>query len=350
MAKWRREVLSFVDQVFWRMRRSRQKTMADLTVGLLRKQQVGLAGIACGMVDDTTIRHRVKRVGRFLGNEAITTEEISGGLIDAMLPADRENVIAVDWTDRGDYMLLKASLVFQRRALPLLWRHVWKWVYKKSQNDVEEQFIFQLADLLGDRPWVLVADRGFGRAELFRVLNDEGIHYVIRAKDRVLMHHAAYSGSVENLPRRPRMREFYRDVTWSKSRPVRVNLAVVHEGVAPAPWFLVTNLERSPHEIGRLYEKRMGIEEGIRDCKSGLRLRGHWLGSPERMDRMFVLVAIAMLLIALTASASLARGERRQVTTHKRRGRSASYFTLGCRILDQGPDDLCIDVGVLYAA
>ena len=350
MTKWRRDVLSFVDQVFWPMRRSRQKTIADLTVGLLRKQQVGLAGIACGMLDDTTIRHRVKRVGRFLGNEAITTEEISRGLMGAILPEDRESVIAVDWTDRGDYMLLKASLVFQRRALPLLWRHVRKWEYRKSQNDVEEQFLFQLARLLGPRPWVLVADRGFGRAELFRVLNDEGIQYVIRAKDGVLMHHEAYGGTVQDLPRRPGMREFYRDVTWSKSRRVRVNLAVVHEGEAPAPWFLVTNLERTPHEIGRLHEKRMGIEESIRDCKSGLGLKGHWLSTPERMDRLFIVVAIAMLLIALTASASLARGERRQVTTHKRRGRSASYFTLGCRILDQGPDDLCTDVGVLYAA
>jgi len=348
MTKWRREVLSFVDKTFWSMRRSRQKTIADLTVGLLRRRRVGLAGIACGMLDDTTIRHRVKRVGRFLGNEAIPTEEVSRGLIDAILPEDRESVIAIDWTDRGDYMLLKASLMFQRRALPLLWCHVWKWRYKKSQNDVEEQFIFQLAELLGERPWVLVADRGFGRAELFRVLNDAGIHYVIRAKDGVLMHHEAYSGTVQNLPRHPQVREFYRNVMWSKSRPVHVNLAVVHEGMAPAPWFLVTNLNRPPHTIGQLYEKRMGIEEGIRDCKSGLGLKGHWLASPERMDRMFILVAIAMLLIALTASASRARGERRQVTTHKRTGRSASYFTLGCRILDQGPHDLCIDVGVLY--
>ena len=34
--------------------------------GLLRKQQVGLATIAQGMLDGTTVKHRVKRDGRFL--------------------------------------------------------------------------------------------------------------------------------------------------------------------------------------------------------------------------------------------------------------------------------------------
>jgi hypothetical protein len=348
MAKWRR-VFTFVGRVCWAMRRSRQKTLADLVVGLLRTQAVGLAAIARGMVDRTTVRHRVKRIGRFLSNEALCPLEVSRYLIDVIVPAERENVIAVDWTDRGEYMLLKASLVFRRRALPLVWCHVWKWVYEKSQNDVEEHLMLRLAHLVGPRPWVLVADRGFGRTELFRRLNDAGIPYVIRAKDNVWMHHKRYEGRVWDMPRRPGMRAFYRGVAWRKKQPVTVNLAVVHEAEAPAPWFLVTNLDRPAHRIGQLYAKRMGIEEGIRDAKSGLRLKDHWLSTPERMDRMMVLVAVAMLLIALTAAASLARGENRQVTTHKRAQRCASYFTLGCRILETCPEDLCINLKVLHA-
>ena len=349
MGRWRR-VFTFVEQVFWTMRRSRQKTLSDLVVGLLRKQVVGLSAIARGMLDGTTVRHRVKRIGRFLNNEAVCPVEISRFLIDVMVPTERESIIAVDWTDRGDYMLLKASLTFQKRGLPLMWCHVWKWVYKKSQNDVEEQFIFRLASAVGRRPWVLLADRGFGRTELFRTLNEAAIPYVIRAKDNVWLHHEAYHGRVWDIPRYPGMRHFYQGVAWRKKHPVTVNLAVVHQHEAPDPWFLVTNLDRAAHRIGRYYAKRMGIEEGIRDCKSGLRLKKHWLSTPERMDRMMVLVAVAMLLIALTASASLARGEDRQVTTHKSKERSASYFTLGCRILEMYPEDLCTSLEVLYAA
>ena len=91
----------------------------------------------------------------------------------------------------------------------------------------------------------------------------------------------------------------------------------------------------------------MGIEEGIRDGNSGLRLKGHWLSTPERM---MILVAIAMGLIALTASAAMARGTDYQVTTRKRTERPASYFTLGCRILELHPHHLCTDLEVLHAA
>ena len=38
-----------------------------------------------------------------------------------------------------------------------------------------------LKEAFGQYPWILVADRGFARAELFRKLNDWGIGYVIRA-------------------------------------------------------------------------------------------------------------------------------------------------------------------------
>ena len=68
------------------------------------------------------------------------------------------------------------------------------------------------------------------------------------------------------------------------------------------------------------------------------------------MDRMMALVAVAMLLIALTASQSIRRGKGPQVTTSKRKARPASFFTLGCRIIELYPRDLCTDLEVLYAA
>ena len=88
MARWRR-VFSFVEQVFWGLRRSRQRTIADLTVGLVRKQAVGLAAIARGMLDGTTVKHRVKRIGRFLRNEAICPWEVSRYLIEVIPPGVR---------------------------------------------------------------------------------------------------------------------------------------------------------------------------------------------------------------------------------------------------------------------
>jgi hypothetical protein len=349
MARWH-EVKKFVGRLCWPFRKSRITTLAALVVGLLRKQKVGVAAIAQGMLDTTTVKHRVKRIDRFLGNSAFRSWEVTRLLLDTLVSAEREHVVAVDWTDRGDYMLLKASLVYQHRALPLAWRHVWKWRYEKSQNAVEEDLILTLAKLLGPgRPWVLVADRGFGRAELFRTLDEAGIRFVIRDADDVWVKTEQYAGRLWNLPRQRGRAVIYRNITYHKTKRVKVHLVVAHAEPAPAPWFLVTNLDIEPRRVQQIYAKRFWIEEGIRDCKSGLSLKRLWLTTPERMDRMMIVVAIAMLLIWLTAAASLLRGERAQVTTSKKTSPPASLFTLGARLLDMHPERLCTRIEVLYA-
>jgi Transposase DDE domain len=342
MARWRR-VDQFVERSCASFRKSQRTTISALLVGLLRKQQIGLASIARGMQDDTSVKHRVKRAGRFCQNEGVDIWEGTRCLARYLLRRKGQNVIAIDWTDLGDYMLLKASLIFQNRALPLAWHHVWKWVYDKSQNDEEEQFIERLAQAIGDRPWVLLADAGFGRTELFRRLNGWGIDYVIRVNGRAWIEHQWYTGPIDNIPRRPGRGRMYCRVAYRKQRPVTVNLAIKHKEPAPAPWYLVTNLDRPACQIANLYAQRMGIEEGIRDCKTGLGLKTLWLGTPDRMDRAMLLVALALLLIALTAAASQARGEDLKLSNNKRGVRVLSYFSLGIRIIEQYPRRIAID-------
>jgi hypothetical protein len=52
----------------------------------------------------------------------------------------------------------------------------------------------------------------------------------------------------------------------------------------------------------------------------------------------------------LTALTCLTRGAYRQVTTHKSKERFATDSTLGCRVLEMYPEDLCTSPDVLYAA
>lgn len=65
-------------------------------------------------------------------------------------------------------------------------------------------------------------------------------------------------------------------------------------------WFLMSSLERGPAQISTLYGKRMTIEELFRDGKSkrnGWSLRDTQLSTPERLDRMLLVLAIAYLLL-----------------------------------------------------
>lgn len=336
MARWR-QVDRFVTRVLPSMRRSQQTTTSALLQGLLRSQRIGLTSIACGMRDNTTVKHRIKRAGRFCQNLRIDMQGVFDGLAAYLLARKQPNVIALDWTDLGDYMLLKASLIFRKRALPVAWRVVWKEHYEKSQNDEEEQLVEQLIRAAGTRSWVLLADRGFGRADFFRWLDDRGVRFVIRVSGTAWIEHRWFTGLIDNIPRRAGGGWMYKAVWYRKKSPVRVNLACHHKEPAPAPWYLVTNLDLTASKAARLYAKRMGIEEGIRDCKSGLGLKHLWLGGPERMERAMILIALAVLLAALTAAKSLSKNEQLKLANNKRKTRVLSFFLLGLRILQQYP-------------
>ena len=349
MTRWQR-VDRFVRRVLPSMRRSQQTTSVALLQGLLRVQKIGLTTVARGMTDDTSVKHRIKRAGRFCQNSGIQMQGVFEGIADYLLAKDRMNVIALDWTDLGDYMLLKASLIFRKRSVPLAWKCVWKWQYEKSQNDEEEGLVEQLIRAVGERSWVLVADRGFGRAGFFRWLDERDVKFVIRVSGSAWIEHQWFTGTIDNIPRRAGSGWMYKGAWYRKTSPIRVNIACHHKEPAPAPWYLVTNLDITAAKAASLYSKRMGIEEGIRDCKSGLGLKHLWLGGPERMDRAMILIALTVLLAALTAARSIAKGECLKLSNNKRHGPVLSFFALGLRIIEQYPSRLSISRSCLHAA
>jgi hypothetical protein len=68
------------------------------------------------------------------------------------------------------------------------------------------------------------------------------------------------------------------------------------------------------------------------------------------MDRAMILIALAVLLAALTAATSLLRGQELHLANNKRRGPVLSFFALGLRIIEQYPDRLSACRSHLHAA
>ena len=197
-----------IERYFGSFRKSQRKTMAALASGLLMAGRLGLASIARGMNDFTTVRHRIKRAWRFASNKRIRTRKATGCLVDWLLRASRGRpVVALDWTDisRRRVMLLAAACV-GRRAVPLAWTVMGRSQFSKkrrSRNDAEEQLIGHLIEAFGGREWVLVADRGFARADLFRKLKQWGVGYVIHACGNPWVEAGGFCGRLYNVPRAP---------------------------------------------------------------------------------------------------------------------------------------------------
>jgi hypothetical protein len=333
----RRSLMDVIGRHFGSFRKSQRKTMAALAWGLLMAGRLGLASIARGMSDPTTPRHRIKRAWRFASNRRIRIERATACLVQWLLCAGRARpVVALDWTDigRGRVMLV-AAVAVGSRAVPLAWTVMGRSQFsrkRKSRNDAEEQMIALLRQAFGQYRWILVADRGFARAELFRKLNDWGIGYVIRACGNPWVQTQGWSGQLWGIARKAGQVHLWREVFYHRTARVPVNLVVAHAEPAPEPWYLVTNLEQAKAAV-QAYRRRAWIEEHFRDAKSQMGLDRLRTKTARSIERLLILMAIVMAVAILIALHWQERhpGQEPQLTTHKR-GRSLSLFRLGLEL------------------
>lgn len=337
----RHRVGELIGRHFGAFRKSQRTTLGALVLGLVLGGRLGLAAIARGMESETTVRHRIKRVWRFVQNERISHHLASACLIQWVLSLTHDPVVvALDWTELSEgRRMLAAKVAVARRAVPLAWSIMHKGHFtkeRKSRNQAEEQMILRVRELFGPYPWALVADRGFARAGLLVKLDGWGVCYTVRASSNVWVEGAGCSGPLGNWPRRVGAARRYDRVHYHKSQRVRVSLVIAHAEPAPEPWYLVTNVQGKARAIANLYRRRMWIEEAFRDAKSNLGLRGLWLATCERMERLLIVMAVAMMLCVLTALKwrSDSGGKDPQLST-KRRGGALSVFREGLEWLRQ---------------
>jgi hypothetical protein len=126
----------------------------------------------------------------------------------------------------------------------------------------------------------------------------------------------------------------FRDVRlWDGSRQTSLVLARLVGITVAEPWYLVSNLEPSL-DLVWAYGQRFCCEQLFRDQKSGFfQLERSGLRDPARIDRLLLVVAIAVLISALQGYAVSLAGERRRVDPHWKRG--LSFARIGLHWLQQ---------------
>jgi len=72
----RRSLAAMIGRHFAPWRKSRRTTLTALVFGLLMGRRLGLAAIARRMAGPVSVRHKIKRIGRFAGNGGVRSEEI----------------------------------------------------------------------------------------------------------------------------------------------------------------------------------------------------------------------------------------------------------------------------------
>jgi hypothetical protein len=300
-----------------------------------------LADIGRAMGGKALCKSRINRVDRFLGNEGVEVVEGLRGLVWLSAKASgRQLLVAIDWVDIRSYKVLYAAVPLRGRSVPIMFAAYYPRRLFKSQNALEEGFLILLKSLLPkDCQVLIIADRGFARAELARKLDELGFDHIIRVGTKVHFESAVYHGLLGDLELLPGERKDLKMGCYREEAPVKRRVVAYWGRGYKEAWLLGTNLDWGWRRLVAAFGQRMLIEELFRDYKNiryGWGLRQISISTTERLERLFLILAFAYILILMTGSickATMSPAEWSSNTQTKRSRRPLSDFVVGRNLL-----------------
>jgi hypothetical protein len=292
------------------LRLSQAKTLGSLVAAAMQCRRVSLAEI--GRHTLGTAKHQIKRCWRFCDNDRIETADAMRGILAQAMKTRGKNkrkrlLVALDWVDIKGFQTLMAGVVLKGRSVPICWASTTNHVYDghRSRNAFEESLLLVLRSMIAPEiKVILLADRGFGRTELARFCQRHGFHYIIRIGPKVQVRTARFCGKLLDYPVHKGICKLLTHVSYRSHHPVEQHIVVRWLRGLPAKrdecWFLMTDLKQGPAQLSNLYARRMTIEQLFRDHKSkrnGWSLRDTQIQTPQRLDRLLLILAIAYLLL-----------------------------------------------------
>ena len=320
---------------------SQSRTLAVLVAAAIHTERPNLATIGRQLAGATTAKSAIKRAWRFTDNHRVEVADAMAGVIDRLVRKRKKRLlVSFDWTEFRRFHTLMAAACIRGRAVPLLWASYPQWKLLRSQNSLEEGLLRLLRTLVPESVEVVIlADRGFGRAEWAAVCQELGFGYLVRIKPAVTVSCQRYRGVLSRYPVHKGIAHVLRDVQYRKDGRVTHHIVIRWRENLPKkrdePWYLMTNLEGRAEALCQVYARRMTVEELFRDQKNrrnGLALRNTRIKKAERFDRFLLVVALAyILLLGVGLQARLDYDPWQWCTN--RRARECSVFTIGKAML-----------------
>jgi Transposase DDE domain len=280
-------------------------------------------------------KEREQRLYRFLDNIRLTPELliplhvalVCGTKLRGRLP------MILDQTSIREIETLLIGLVFEGRVLPIAFSCFMKKFIHKSQNILEHSLILAAMSCfpVEFRPW-LILDRGYARVALLIQLRQEGIPFLCRAKRSVMVYLNGRGQTLGRFKIRPGQIRRY-SVLYHSQKKERLDLIIYFGKGYKEPWYLLVPAGTSltAQEIVELYAKRMSIEQGFRDWKTHLGVRGlvfYGDNPAPRLTRLLLAFSLSYLLCLALGSTEEAQAVRAFVEIKRFKPRHGTRRTL----------------------
>lgn len=324
----------------------RQLSLAYAALSLLWSRQLRLheMGASMARVRGVDKKHATKQIDRLLSNKGYDIWELAKYWVPHVIGTQPSIVVALDWTSYHadkQHMICLNILGKQGRSTPLLWKTVPASRLKHNRARYEDQLLSHLKTVLPAKTDVtVVADRGFASQAFFQFLTDElKFNYIIRLRTNVRVENE--KGETRRLQawqRQDGRAHCLKNAYITKARHHVNKLAIVKDKGMKQAWFLASNLEAlTTRALINLYAKRWKIETYFRDIKDsrfGYGLKQTHIKRAERRDRLFLLIAMAYLLLTVLGEAGEQLGLDTLLKVNTVKTRTHSLFRQGQYYLD----------------
>jgi len=304
------------------------KTLACMVVGLIATGNISLTawapyGHSRAMYAQSTVRRFI----RWLENKRIDVHALYGPLIQQAL-AEWSNCrvyLALDTSMLWNtYCLVRVSLVYRGRAIPLVWS-ILEHPSSSVAYDVYKALLDKAAELLPcGCTVVFTADRGFADTHLMAHLTRLGWHWRIRIKGSFWVYRPGKRRcKVNRVPVAVGKALFWHHVYLTKPWYGPVHLALGRPQESQEYWFVVSD-EPTEAKTFEEYGLRFDIEENFLDDKSnGFQLESSLIRSVNALERLCGVLALTTLYLVAQGTEVVAHGTRRWVDAHWFRGQSS---------------------------
>jgi hypothetical protein len=315
------------------------ESVAHAVVGAMHADTASIAAIgrAAARQREVTEKHSIKQVDRLLSNGKVDVAAVQRCIVSALVGKRPEIVVAIDWTEYapdGHSTLAVSMIADHGRATPLVWRTVASKKLNGRRSKLEQSIIKQFRGMVPTSTKVTVlADRGFGNTALFQLIEQVGFSYVIRIRDCIWIESADGSG----FPAEARIPGNGRARLIEKARVTRRRVSVpgvvfVKRAGMQEAWCLATSRSGDADSVVEMYARRFDIEHSFRDQKDrrfGFGLYYCTVGTPERRDRLLLILTLAAIMTTLLGAAGEKLELDKQLRANTARKRTHSLFRQG---------------------
>jgi len=261
----------------------------------------------------------VKQLSRLIHNPRLKPQDFAEWLCRQaleQLPRTGKVRLTIDWTSEDDQHLLVISLVVGRRALPIYWRayaqSALKGRMKRYELAVIKRAFTLIFQAVAPSRIRLTADRGFPDDDLFALLDQWQINFIIRVKGSVKvfargqwvkLNTLRFEG---NARRRNLGRLYYCEksprqlwLTMSRARNKKGKMET---------WYLVSNLNLRAQPLAQQYGHPFGCAGGWRDPKWSTSFAAAGVNALESWSLSLSTLALAHHALTTLCTALLLRG------------------------------------------